>query len=86
MNRTAATGSPYFTSNIEDGIALLDARGRDAFAERYPDALGSDSKGVGTSWPTRSASGLKPEVLPFSNLQGYLPPFILSPRRVFAKG
>ena len=28
---------------------------------------------------------LKPEVLPFSNLQGYLPPFILSPRRVFAK-
>ena len=28
---------------------------------------------------------LKPEVLPFSNLQGYLAPFVLSPRRVFAK-
>ena len=27
---------------------------------------------------------LKPEVLPFSNLAGYLPPFILSPRRVLS--
>ena len=25
---------------------------------------------------------LKPEVLPFSNLQGWLPPFLLAPRRV----
>ena len=33
-----ATGSAYFTSNIEDGIALLDERGRAEFAERYPAA------------------------------------------------
>ena len=33
-----ATGSPYFTSNIEDGIALLDARGREEFAEKHPGA------------------------------------------------
>jgi hypothetical protein len=25
---------------------------------------------------------LKPEVLPFSNIPAYLPPFLLSPRRV----
>jgi hypothetical protein len=27
---------------------------------------------------------LKPEILPFSNIPAYLPPFILSPRRVMA--
>ncbi len=79
-----ATGTPYFTSNIEDGIALLDDRGRAAFAERYPDAwrrietrraFMADILGI----------RLKPEVLPFSNLAGYLPPFVLSPTRVFAR-
>ncbi len=79
-----ATGTPYFTSNIEDGIALLDSQGRAAFAERYPDAwrriearraFMADVLGI----------RLKPEVLPFSNLAGYLPPFILSPSQVFAR-
>jgi hypothetical protein len=27
---------------------------------------------------------LKPEVLPFSNIPAYLPPFLLSPQRVMA--
>jgi hypothetical protein len=80
-----ATGSPYFTSNIEDGIALLDARGRDGFAEKYPEAWNriesrrsfmADVLGI----------RLKPEVLPFSNLQGYLAPFVLSPRRALVRG
>jgi hypothetical protein len=79
-----ATNSPYFTANIEDGIALLDERGRGEFAERFPDAwrrIGmrrafmSDVLGI----------RLKPEVLPFSNLAAALPPFILSPRRVLAR-
>jgi Xaa-Pro aminopeptidase len=79
-----ATGTPYFTCNIEDGIALLDELGRAAFAERYPSAwqriearraFMADILGI----------RLKPEVLPFSNIQGYLPPFMLSPRRVFSK-
>ncbi len=79
-----ATGTPYFTSNIEDGVALLDDRGRAEFQERYPDA-----------WQRIEARRafmaeilgirLKPEVLPFSNLAGYLPPFLLSPGRVFAR-
>ena len=80
-----ATGSAYFTSNIEDGIALLDERGRAEFRERHPDAWGriaarrafmADALGI----------RLKPEVLPFSNLAGYLPPFLLSPGRAFAMG
>ena len=79
-----ATGGPYFTSNIEDGIALLDKRGRDELAEKYPDAWSriearrafmADTLGI----------RLKPEVLPFSNLQGYLTPFVLSPRRAFVR-
>jgi hypothetical protein len=28
---------------------------------------------------------LKPEVVPLSNLQGYLAPYLLSPHRVFTK-
>jgi hypothetical protein len=75
-----ATGTDYFTTNIEDGIALADASLREAFASGYPaawarivarrrfmaDALGID---------------LHPDVLPFSNLPAYLPPFLLRPDR-----
>src|SRR6185503_10691594 len=35
-----ATGSAYYTSNIEDGIALADAELRAAFARHYPEAWG----------------------------------------------
>ena len=76
-----ATGTPYFTTNIEDGIALADATLRAEFAARYPaawqriearrrfmvEALGID---------------LHPDVLPFSNIPAYLPPFLLRPDRV----
>ena len=33
-----ATGGPYFTINMEDGIALLDEAGRAAVCRRYPQA------------------------------------------------
>ena len=79
-----ATGSPYFTSNIEDGIALLDARGRDAFAERYPEAW-SRIEARRSFMADVLGIRLKVEVLPLSNLQGYLPPFVLAPRRAFAR-
>jgi hypothetical protein len=73
-----ATGSTYFTTNIEDGIALLDERGRAEFAERYPQAWG---RVKARRAYMREALGitLKPEVMPFSNLAGYLPPMLLSP-------
>lgn len=79
-----ATNSPYFTINIEDGIALLDAPGRSEFKEKYPDAwrriearraFMADVLGI----------RLKPEVLPFSNLSAALPPFILSSGRILAR-
>ena len=80
-----ATNSPYFSINIEDGIALLDAAGRDAFREKYPDAwkrIEARRAFMGDVLGIR----LKPEVLPFSNLAAALPPFILAPQRVLARG
>jgi Xaa-Pro aminopeptidase len=75
-----ATGSPYFTSNIEDGIALADEALRGAFARRYPEAW---TRIQARRDFMREALGirLKPEVLPFSNIPAYLPPFLLSPGR-----
>src|ERR1019366_9249785 len=73
-----ATGTAYHTTNIEDGIALADEPTRVELAARYPDlwrrvsmrrAFMADVLGI----------QLKPEVLPLSNLAGYLPPFWLSP-------
>jgi len=72
------TGTPYFTTNIEDGIALADDTLRAAFQQKYPEAWGRIQarrqfmdKALGIR--------LKPEVLPFSNIPAYLPPFLLNP-------
>jgi hypothetical protein len=73
-----ATHTPYFTTNIEDGIALADASMRRDFAARYPEAWtriearrAFMQKSLGIT--------LKPEVLPFSNLSAHLTPYLLSP-------
>jgi hypothetical protein len=75
-----ATGTDYFTTNIEDGIALADEDLRQELADRYPEAWGritarrdfmKDSIGI----------DLHPDVLPFSNIPAFLPPFLLSPNR-----
>jgi Xaa-Pro aminopeptidase len=76
-----ATGTPYFTTNIEDGIALADEGLRATLAARYPDAWTriQDRRRF-----MRDALGidLHPDVLPFSNIPAYLPPFLLRPDRV----
>lgn len=73
-----ATGTDYFTTNIEDGIALADAALRSDFASRYPDAW--DRIQARREF-MRDALGIRlhPDVLPFSNIPGYLPPFLLRP-------
>ena len=79
-----ATGTDYFTTNIEDGVALADAPLRDAFAAGYPEAWAriqarrrfmADALGI----------ELHPDVLPFSNIPAYLSPFVLSPDRVMTQ-
>ena len=73
-----ATGTDYFTTNIEDGLALADLSLRDAFAASYPAAweriqarrrFMHDALGI----------ALHPAVLPFSDIPAYLPPFLLRP-------
>ena len=75
-----ATGTDYFTTNIEDGIALADGSLRAVFAATYPDAWAriqarrafmAESLGI----------ELHPDVLPFSNIPAFLPPFLLRPDR-----
>ncbi len=69
-----ATGTDYFMSNIEDGIALADEALRAELKSHFPE-----------TWQRIEARRafmieilgmkLKPEVLPFSNLAAWLPPF-----------
>jgi Xaa-Pro aminopeptidase len=75
-----ATGTEYFTTNIEDGIALADAGLRAELATRYPQTweriqarrrFMEDALGI----------TLHPDVLPFSNIPAWLPPFLLRPGR-----
>jgi hypothetical protein len=76
-----ATGTEWFTSNIEDGIAFADEMLRAELAERFPGmwtrtqarrAFMRDSLGI----------TLHPDVLPLSNMPAYLPPFLLRPGHV----
>jgi hypothetical protein len=76
-----ATGTDWFTTNIEDGIALADASLRGEFAAHYPGAWAriearrrfmADALGI----------ELHADVLPFSNIPAYLPPFLLRPDMV----
>ena len=75
-----ATGTPYFTTNMEDGVALADSKLRAEFASLYPEAW--DRIQARRDYMAESLGvRLKPEVLPFSNLAGHLPPYLLSPWR-----
>ena len=76
-----ATGTPYFTSNIEDGIALADESLRADLAERYPDAW-DRIQGRRRFMLDVLRIDLHPDVLPFSSIPAYLPPFLLRPERV----
>ena len=75
-----ATGTDYFTTNIEDGIALADPSLRAALADRYPGAW-RRIQARRTFMRERVGIDLHPDVLPLSNIPAYLPPFLLSPGR-----
>jgi Creatinase/Prolidase N-terminal domain len=75
-----ATGTAYFTTNIEDGLALADASLRAAFAAAYPQAwerVRARRRFMGDILGIE----LHPDVMPFSNLAAHLPPFLLRPDR-----
>ena len=75
-----ATGTDYFTTNIEDGVALADAALQAELARHHPEAwrrvqarraFMRDSLGI----------DLHPDVMPFSNIPAWLPPYLLDPTR-----
>jgi len=78
-----ATGTAWFTSNIEDGVALADEALRDDLAQRYPEAW---DRIVKRRHFITGALGieLKPEVLPLSSMPAWLPPFWLAPGKAMA--
>lgn len=73
-----ATGTPWFTTNIEDGIALADVGMRAELAAAYPEAW---ARIVARRAFMRDSLGIElhPDVLLLSNLAGHLPPYLLSP-------
>jgi len=73
-----STGTPYFTTNIEDGIALADEKLRSEFEKKYPESW-SRIQGRRQFMKKELGIRLKPEILPFSNIPAYLPPFLLNP-------
>jgi Xaa-Pro aminopeptidase len=75
-----ATGGPYFTTNIEDGIALADADLRAELAARHP-GMWARIEARRAFMTEALGIELHPDVLPFSNLPAYLPPFLLAPDR-----
>ena len=74
------TGTDYFTTNIEDGVALADASLRSAFAAGYPDAWRRIEARRRFMTEVLGLT-LHPDVLPLSNIPAYLPPFLLRPDR-----
>jgi hypothetical protein len=75
-----ATNSPYHTTNVEDGIALADEALRGAFEKAYPEAWQRIQQRRAFMHDVLGIT-LHPEVLPFSNIPAYLPPFWLAPGR-----
>jgi hypothetical protein len=75
-----ATGTDYFTTNIENGIAIADEPLRSELEARFPAAW---SRIVARRRFMREALGidLHPDVLPLSNIPAFLPPFLLRPDR-----
>ena len=78
-----ATGSPWFTSNIEDGYAIADAELRAELADRFPGMWRRVGIRRGFLRDTIGID-LHPDVLPLANTAGWLPPFLLDPGKALA--
>ena len=75
-----ATGSAYFTTNIEDTVAVADLQLRKRFEASYPEAW-SRIQARRMFMENQLGIKLSSELLPFSNVPAYLPPFLLAPKK-----
>jgi Xaa-Pro aminopeptidase len=80
-----ATGTPYFTTNIEDGVALADDGLRAELERRFPDAW-SRIEARRSFMAEQLGIELHPDVLPYSNIPAWLPSFLLDPGRAMTLG
>jgi Xaa-Pro aminopeptidase len=80
-----ATGTEYFTTNIEDGIAIADGPLRRALAAEYP-AAWQRIEERRRFMANVLGIDLHPDVLPFSNIPAWLPPFLLQPQTAMTLG
>jgi hypothetical protein len=78
-----ATGTDYFMSNIEDGIALADDNLRAELKTHFPEAWARIERRRHFMGETLGIK-LKPEILPLSNLAAWLPPFWMNPKLAMA--
>ena len=78
-----ATGTEYFTTNIEDGIVLADGALRAELARRFPE-LWARVEARRAFMARELGLELHPDVLPLSNLPAVLAPFLLRPERAMA--
>ena len=78
-----ATGTDYFTTNIEDGIVLADDALRDQLSRRFGD-LWSRVERRRAFMSASLGIDLHPDVLPLSNLPAMLAPFLLRPDRAMS--
>ncbi len=74
-----ATGTDYFTTNIEDGIALADASPPPGVRIEISRAAWQRIQERRRFMGEALGIELHPDVLPFSNIPAYLPPFLLRP-------
>ena len=81
MDIIPATNTNYFSTNLEDGIVILDKDNRKIFKDKYPDAMERICRRRDFII-NKIGINLKPEVMPLSNLPCYLSPFILNFSRV----
>jgi len=79
-----ATGTDYFTTNVESPFALADKTLRRELAQRYP-PMWARIEARRTFVRNQLGIDLHPDVLPFSNLPAYLAPFLLRPERAMTR-
>jgi hypothetical protein len=79
-----ATGTDYFTTNIEDGVVIADETLRSAFAAGFP-AAWNRIQGRRRFMAESLGIQLHPDVLPLSEIPAYLPPFLLRPDRAMTR-
>jgi hypothetical protein len=79
-----ATATDYFTTNIEDGIAFAEDSLRQEIATKYPD-MWSRIQERRDFMASALGIDLHPDVLPFSNIPAWLPPYLLAPGRAMSR-